>query len=77
MTWLGDRTNTSGTRVLCQDEDEVVWAVPIEWTDRIEVALETVLNAGRAPVLVDDLLSLSQVLLPLLKHDGDSDVSTK
>ena len=77
MTWLGNRTNMYGTRVLCQDKDEAVWSVPIEWTDRAEPELETVLNAGRAPVLVDDLLHLSQVLLRLSEHQGGSDVSTK
>ena len=77
MTWLGDRTNMFGTRVLCQDEAEVVWSVPIEWTDRVERGLESELNAGRAPVLVGDLLSLSQMIHALLRQQEDSDVSTK
>jgi hypothetical protein len=67
MTWLADRTNMVGTRVLCQDEEKVVWSVPIEWTDRVEPGLEAVINAGRAPVLVDDLLALSAGLNALCR----------
>ncbi len=66
-----------GTRVLCQDEEQVVWSVPIEWTDRVEPRLETVINAGRAPVLVEHLLALSAALGALAAHAGETHVSTK
>jgi hypothetical protein len=48
--------------VLCLDDDGAAWAVPIEWTDLVEPGLEWEIAAGRAYVLVDDLLALAELI---------------
>jgi hypothetical protein len=56
---VGESANVAGRRVVCADENGVVWAVPIEWTDLAERSAEYEHSAGRAYFLVGDLLALA------------------
>jgi hypothetical protein len=44
------------------DGDGVAWALPIEFTDLVESSEEVVISAGRAVLLVDDLLALAALI---------------
>ena len=59
---IGACANVAGRRVLCLDENKVVWTVAIEWTDLVEPTPEQEINAGRAYVLVDELLALATLI---------------
>ena len=63
LRYLGEQRNRAGLRILGRDGEGVVWAMPVEWTDREPVDPELVLSAGRdAVVLVRDLLGLAEVI---------------
>ena len=72
--YVGERRNMHGLRLLCRADDGVVWAVPVEWTDRVEPALELQLSAGRAYFLVGDLLALSELFAQADGPGGAVDV---
>ena len=59
---MGESANVAGRRVLCVDEAGAAWAVPVEWTDLSKPTVEMEINAGRAYVLVDDLLALAELI---------------
>ena len=59
---VGERANMFGRRVLCRADDGTVWALPIEWTDLVEPAVEHEIAAGRAYVLVENLLALAELV---------------
>lgn len=60
---VAENANVAGRRVVCLDSSGAAWAVPIEWTDLAERTLEWEINAGRAHVLVDDLLALAALIM--------------
>jgi hypothetical protein len=59
---VGESCNAAGRRVVCLDGDGVAWALPIEFTDLVESSEEVVISAGRAVLLVDDLLALAALI---------------
>lgn len=59
---VGERANMFGRRVLCLADDGTVWALPIEWTDLVEPAVEQEIAAGRAYVLIENLLALAELV---------------
>ncbi len=59
---VGEHANLIGRRILCQDAEGRVHAVPIEWTDLTEPDLERQIGAGRTYVRVADLLGLAELI---------------
>lgn len=59
---VGETANVAGRRVLCLGGDGLTWAVPVEWTDLVEPSVEREIGAGRAHVLLDDLLALAELI---------------
>lgn len=59
---VGESANVAGRRVLCVDETGTTWAVPFEWTALSVPSAEVEVNAGRAYVLLDDLLALAELI---------------
>ena len=59
---VGVHANLFGQRVLCHADDGAVWAIPIEWTDLVEPAVEHEVAAGQAYVLVENLLGLAELV---------------
>ncbi|MDP2316510.1 MAG: DUF5372 family protein [Pseudomonadota bacterium] len=59
---MGEHANVIGRRILCQDAEGHVHAVPIEWTDVTDPDLEQQIGAGRAYVRVGDLLGLAELV---------------
>jgi hypothetical protein len=48
--------------VHCVDDAGALWRVPVEWTDLAALDAEYVLSAGCAYLLLDDLLSLAELV---------------
>lgn len=59
---VGEQANVAGRRILCQDTDGHIHAVPIEWTDLTEPDVAQQIGAGRAYVRVQDLLDLAELV---------------
>ena len=59
---VGEHANVIGRRILCQDAEGQVHAVPIEWTDITEPDLARQIGAGRTYFRVGDLLGLAELI---------------
>lgn len=59
---MGESSNILGRRVIVVDASGVSHAVPIEFTDLVEPSEELRVAAGRAVLLVDDLLKLAALV---------------
>ena len=59
---VGENANVAGRRVICLDDQGAAWAVPVEWTDLVQPGFEWEISAGRAHVLIDDLLAVAALV---------------
>ena len=69
VTWIADRKNMQGRRLLCRTPDGEVWSIPVEWTDQVTPNLEFELGDGRAVVLFADAMALSQTIDRILGRE--------
>ena len=68
LTYLGDRYNRSGRRLLLQADDQTVCSVPPQWTDLVAQDPEIVTGERQACFRVADLLELARLVERLNWH---------
>ena len=69
LTYLGDRYNRYGRRLLLQAVDQRVCSVPPQWTDLVAPDPEIAMGGRRTCFRVADLLELARLVERLNRYD--------
>lgn len=69
FTWVGERYNRYGRRLLLQIDDQIVCSVPPQWTDLVAPDPEIVMGERRALFRLADLVELARLVERLGQHD--------
>ncbi|NTJ65391.1 hypothetical protein G6M50_06640 [Agrobacterium rhizogenes] len=62
LSWVGERANSQGKRLLLQTDNGVIWPVPPQWTDLVSPDPEFTVSGGRALFLVSNLMELASLV---------------
>lgn len=65
MVYVGERYNRYGTRILLEDNGEVVISVPRQWTDLVAPDPEIIIGRRRSYFLLADLIKLESLVVQL------------